>query len=139
VSNEPRQIFLGNISYDAHPDDVVEALREVGIGAARVRLATWKDTGAPRGFGFLDLEASEARSTQAVINIINEFEISLHGRILRADMAKARKPSPDSERARNEATWRDKPGKKKGQKRLGGGRGRSRNEFQRSRNEFGEE
>jgi RNA recognition motif-containing protein len=139
VSNEPRQIFLGNISYDAHPDDVVTALRAVGVGAARVRLATWKETGAPRGFGFLDLETGELRSTREVIDLINEAEISLLGRVMRADLAKPREPRPDSERARNEATWRE-PGKKTGSKpkgkRPGGGRGRNRSEFQRGRNEF---
>jgi RNA recognition motif-containing protein len=138
-SNEPRQIFLGNISYDAHPDDVVAALRMANIGAARVRLATWKETGAPRGFGFLDLETSELRSTEEVIDRINEAEISLLGRVMRADLAKPREPRSDPERARNEATWRE-PDKKKGSKpkgkRPGGGRGRSRSEFQRGRNEF---
>ena len=136
-SNEPRQIFLGNISYDAHPDEVVDALRVAGIGAARVRLATWKETGAPRGFGFLDLEATEARATEEVIDAINAAEISLCGRIMRADMAKARKPAPGAERARDEAVWRSKPSKKRGKKdQRPGGRARSRNEFQRGRNEF---
>lgn len=139
-NNESRRIFLGNISYDAHPDDVVTALREAGIGAARVHLATYRDTGAPRGFGFLDLEASEVLSIEEVIDCINSAEISLCNRVIRADLAKPRKPAPDAERARNEATRRE-PDKKKGgapKGRRSGSRGRSRNEFQhgRGRNEF---
>lgn len=137
--DQPRQIFLGNISYDAHPDDVVNALREAGIQAARVRLATWKETGAPRGFGFLDLESGETRPVEDVIDAINNAEVSLLGRTIRADAAHPRKSAPNSERARNEATWQEK-GKKRGGgakgKRPGGGRGRSRSEFQRGRNEF---
>lgn len=136
--DQPRQIFLGNISYDAHPDDVVTALREAGVQVARVRLATFKETGAPRGFGFLDLEPS-LRPVEDVIAAINDAEISLLGRVMRADTAKPRKPAPGSERARSEATWQEK-GKKRGGgskgKRPGGGRGQSRNEFQRGRNEF---
>jgi len=137
-NDQPRQIFLGNISYDARPDAIVDALRAVGVHAARVRLATHRDTGAPRGFGFLDLESSETRPIAEVIDFINDAEIALFNRVMRADLANPRKPAPDAERARNEATW--KPAKKRGGNPKGrrpeGGRGRSRNEFHRARNEF---
>jgi hypothetical protein len=128
-TNDTRQIFLGNVSYDAQPEDVVLALQEVGIAVARVRLATWPETGVPRGFGFCDLDPREKRSLEEVIDHINEVEVDLFRRVLRAAKANARPPRPAAEAPRN-----DKRGKKKA--RPGGGRGKGTNEFKRGRNEF---
>lgn len=130
--NQPRQIFLGNISYDARPQDVIDALRGVGIGAARVRIATYKETGGPRGFGFLDLDATEARPTAEVIQYINDIEIAVRGRVLRADAAKERPPRLE------QPTHQDGRRSKKGG-RPSGGRGKGANEFQRGRNDFDRE
>lgn len=138
--NESRQIFLGNLSYDATPDEVVAELRQAGIGAARVRIATWRETGAPRGFGFLDLESTELRSIEDVIDYINASEVEIRGRVLRADRARARTSRPldaQEERARNEATWQKQPRRKgKKPKRGSGSRGHIHNEFQRGCSEF---
>jgi len=127
--NQPRQIFLGNISYDAKPQDVVNALCDVGVGAARVRIATHKDTGSPRGFGFLDLEPTEDRPTEEIIEFINGVEVEVFGRVLRADVAKERPPRPESAPRRDDK-------KRQKSKRPGGGRGKGANEFQRGRHDF---
>ena len=108
----PRQIFLGSVSYDATPEEVAAALRLLGIGVARVRLSTEKETGTPRGFGFLDLDATEQRSEEDVIRVINQAYIQLHKRVLRANLARERGQAPE------------------------GGRGQARNEFKRGRHEF---
>ena len=134
-ANEPRQIFIGNVSYDAVPEDVVLALREVGIDVERVRLATHRETGAPRGFGFLDLGSREKRSTEEVIEHINEVEVYLLGRVLRAAEAHKRpaRPAPDPGRAHDGDAWNGKKAKKP---KRGGSRGHSTTEFRRGRHEF---
>lgn len=134
-ANEPRQIFIGNVSYDAVPEDVVLALREVGVDAERVRLATFKETGAPRGFGFLDLSSREKRSTEEVIEHINASVVDLLGRVLRAAKAHERppKPAPDSGRAHDGDAWNNKKAKKP---KRGGSRGHGTTEFKRGRHEF---
>lgn len=130
-SQQPRQIFLGNISYDATPQEVVDVLRNAGVGAERVRIATYKETGAPRGFGFLDLASSEPRSTETVIEYINSFEIVLFGRVLRADIAKERPPRPSNDNAPRREGKKFKKGK-----RPSGGRGKGTHEFQREDRDF---
>lgn len=129
-SPEPRQIFLGSIHYDATPADVVAALQRAGVAVARVRIATHRETGAPRGFGFLDLAAGELRSTAEVIELINLAEVEVFGRALRADVAKERPQHPTGDA-------RERPARGAQRKpRSSGGRGRARSEFQRGRSEF---
>jgi len=134
--NQPRQIFLGNIPYDATPQEVVASLRNAGVGAERVRIATYKETGAPRGFGFLDLASSEPRSTETVIEYINSFEIVLYSRVLRADIAKERPFRPGKDHKGREGREFHEEGRAKRGKRPGGGRGKGAHEFQRGDRDF---
>lgn len=138
IKAAPRQIFLGNISYDATPDDVLRALHRAEIGAARVRIATHRETGAPRGFGFLDIGDREKRSVQDLIECINLYQIEVCGRVLRADVAKDRPQRQDGPaRAAGAPRERARPARQ-GQRRppREGGRGHAKTEFQRGRHEF---
>ncbi|MEL4896749.1 RNA recognition motif domain-containing protein [Crocosphaera sp. Alani8] len=48
-------IYVGNISYDVTSDDLTEVFKEYGT-VKRVSLPTDRETGRPRGFGFVDME-----------------------------------------------------------------------------------
>jgi RNA recognition motif-containing protein len=117
-----RQVFVGNLSFDATETELAAALEAESIHVFRVRIATNQDTGKSRGFAFVDIDRDDAKSVDEIINIINTGAVELHGRAIRADHAHSKPPST-ARRIRRQ----DKPA---------GGRGHSRNEFQRGRSEF---
>ncbi|MEB3829887.1 RNA recognition motif domain-containing protein [Phormidium sp. CCY1219] len=57
-------IYVGNISYDVTEEDLTETFSEYGT-VKRVNLPTDRETGRPRGFGFVEME-SEAEETAAI-------------------------------------------------------------------------
>jgi RNA recognition motif-containing protein len=109
--NARRQIFLGNISFDASEKEVAEALKSCGVGVFKVAIPT-SATGQSKGFGFVDLSHDETRSIAEVIEYINERGIYLNLRRLRAGEVRVRPRKPQ------------------------GGRGHARSEFTPMRNEF---
>ena len=117
-----RQVFIGNLSFDATEKELADALEGEGIHVFRVRIATLQDTGKSRGFAFVDIDRDDAKSVAEIINIINAGTIEIHNRAIRADHAHS-KPRPETARPKRQ----DKPK---------GGRGHGRNEFQRGRSEF---
>ena len=48
-------IYVGNLSYDVTQDDLSEVFSEYGT-VKRVQLPTDRETGRPRGFGFVEAE-----------------------------------------------------------------------------------
>jgi RNA recognition motif-containing protein len=130
VSKPPapqRQVFIGNLSFDATEKELADGLEFAGIHVFRVRIATNQETGKSRGFAFVDIDRDDPKSVGEIIEIINQGEIELHGRAIRADQANTR--------ARPEKRTEDAPSRTD---RPHGGRGHGRNEFQRSRSEFEE-
>ena len=78
-------IFVGNLAYTATEEEVRQLFE--GYGAVdTVRLATDRDTGRPRGFGFVEM--SDAREAQAAITGLNGA--SLGGRALTINEARPR-------------------------------------------------
>ncbi|MCH2613120.1 MAG: RNA-binding protein, partial [Opitutales bacterium] len=82
-------IYVGNLSFDASEDDVRNAFAQFG-NVESIKLITDRETGRPRGFGFVTMpDSSEAN---AAIESLNGTE--LLGRELRAREATPRPERP---------------------------------------------
>lgn len=51
-------IYIGNLSYDATQEDLNDVFAEYGV-VKRVQLPTDRETGRPRGFGFVEMSTDE--------------------------------------------------------------------------------
>ena len=78
-------IYVGNLSYDTSESELNAAFATYGA-VSSARLATDRDTGRTRGFGFVEM-ASEAEA-RAAIGALNGTE--LQGRTLTVNEAKPR-------------------------------------------------
>jgi RNA recognition motif-containing protein len=60
-------IYVGNLSYDVTQEDLNGVFAEYG-SVTRVQLPTDRETGRPRGFGFVEMgtEAEEAAAIEAL-------------------------------------------------------------------------
>ena len=60
-------IYVGNLSYDVTQDDLSDVFAEYGT-VKRVQLPTDRETGRPRGFGFVEMnnEAEELKAIEAL-------------------------------------------------------------------------
>ncbi|NES20242.1 MAG: RNA-binding protein [Symploca sp. SIO3E6] len=57
-------IYVGNLSYEVTQEDLSEVFAEYG-SVKRVQLPTDRETGRPRGFGFVEM-AQEEEETAAI-------------------------------------------------------------------------
>ncbi len=57
-------IYVGNLSYEVTQEDLAEVFAEYGT-VKRVQLPTDRETGRPRGFGFVEMD-TEAEETKAI-------------------------------------------------------------------------
>jgi RNA recognition motif-containing protein len=92
-----RQIFVGNLSYEATEQDLAEALATVGVTVFRVRIVIDQDTNRPRGFAFVDIDRDDRHSVAEVIALVNQGSIMINDRKIRADVAHA-KPKREDEK-----------------------------------------
>ncbi|MDJ0579338.1 RNA-binding protein [Crocosphaera sp.] len=81
-------IYVGNISYDVTSDDLTEVFGEYGT-VKRVSLPTDRETGRPRGFGFVEMESDEQE--EAAIEVLDGADWM--GRQMRVNKAKPRENS----------------------------------------------
>ena len=80
-------IYVGNMSYTSTPESL-RALFESHGNVASVKLVMDRETGRPRGFGFVEMpNDDEARAAIAAIDG-KEFE----GRTLKVNQAQPREP-----------------------------------------------
>lgn len=79
-------IFVGNLPFSASEEEVGELFAPFGEVQA-VRLISDRETGRPRGFGFVEMGDDDARSA---IEALNGTEMG--GRTLRINEAEERKP-----------------------------------------------
>jgi len=79
------KLFVGNLSFNTTENDLQDAFAEHGT-VEEVKLMTDRDTGRPRGFGFVTM--STAEEAQAAINALNGKQ--LDGRALTVNVAKPR-------------------------------------------------
>jgi RNA recognition motif-containing protein len=78
-----KKIYVGNLPFDATEDSVRELFAQHG-NVTSVSLITDRDTGAPRGFGFVEMETGFSEAIQALDN--KDFG----GRNLRVNEARPR-------------------------------------------------
>jgi nucleolin len=81
-------LFLGNLSFDCTNEAVQEAFQEYG-NISRVSLPTDRETGALKGFGYVDFSNTEEATS--ALEALNGAEIA--GRPIRLDFAAARDDS----------------------------------------------
>lgn len=84
-------IYVGNLSYDAAEEDVSTIFAEYGT-VKRVQLPTDRETGRPRGFGFVEM-STEAEE-DAAIEALDGAEWM--GRDLKVNKAKPKEDRPRS-------------------------------------------
>ena len=66
-------LYVGNLSYDISESDLTRTFEEYG-SVESVRLITDRDTGRPRGFGFVEM--SDKASGMSAIEGLNDKEVS---------------------------------------------------------------
>lgn len=81
-------IYVGNLPFSANEQDV-KALFERHGKVESVKLVNDRETGRPRGFGFVDMSSSDA---QSAIQALNGFQMG--GRPLRVNEAQERPQRP---------------------------------------------
>lgn len=79
------KIYVGNLPFSASEDELRKLFAQYGT-VESVSLPTDRDTGRPRGFGFVEMSASDA--ARAIQNLNGK---SMGGRPLRVNEAQERK------------------------------------------------
>ena len=83
-----RKLYIGNLPYKATETELEELFSTVGQ-VDSVRIITDRETGRPRGFGFVEMGSDE--DAQKAIAKFNEYE--LDGRALTVNEARPRQES----------------------------------------------
>lgn len=78
-------IYVGNLSYEVTQEDLSEVFAEYG-SVKRVQLPTDRETGRPRGFGFVEMSTEEEET--AAIEALDGAEWM--GREIKVNKAKPR-------------------------------------------------
>lgn len=82
-----KTIYVGNLPFSATEEDI-RALFEKHGSVKAVKLITDRDTGRPRGFGFVDMETGAGEAIEALDGT------DFGGRSLRVNEARERAPRP---------------------------------------------
>ena len=82
-------IYVGNLSFDTSETQLESAFASYGA-VKSARLATDRDTGRPRGFGFVEMD--NQTEAQAAINGLNGSQLG--GRALTVNEARPREERP---------------------------------------------
>ena len=89
------EIFVSNIPFAAKPEDIRQLFEPFG-DVGRVNLITDRETGRPRGFGFVEMpNAGEAQAAIAALQNVN-----MQGRQLTINEARPREPRREPRRDR---------------------------------------
>ncbi len=80
------RLYVGNLSYDSTEDSVRSAFSEDGRTVTDVHIMMDRDTGRPRGFGFVEMGSAE--DAQAAIQALDGA--NLDGRNLKVNEARER-------------------------------------------------
>jgi RNA recognition motif-containing protein len=82
----PQTLFVGNLPFNTTEGEIQKLFSQYGT-VISVKLISDRDTGRPRGFGFVEMEAAEAAAAVAGLN-----ETEYNGRPLRVNEAQERSP-----------------------------------------------
>ena len=80
------KLFVGNLSYDTTEESLRNAFAEEGRQVAKVSIITDRETGRPRGFGFVEMATAE--DAEAAMQALNGR--MLDGRALTVNEARER-------------------------------------------------
>ncbi|MEM1447587.1 MAG: RNA-binding protein [Planctomycetota bacterium] len=83
-----KRLFVGNLSYDTDNDSLRAAFAEDGRTVTDVHVMMDRDSGQPRGFGFVEM-GSDDEAQQAIQALDGQV---LDGRNIRVDVAQERRP-----------------------------------------------
>ena len=86
-----KKIYVGNLPFSATEDEIRELFAQYGT-VTSVSLISDRDTGAPRGFGFVEMESGASEAIQALDNR------ELGGRNLKVNEARPREEGGRSRR-----------------------------------------
>ncbi|NHC35397.1 RNA recognition motif domain-containing protein [Scytonema millei] len=78
-------IYVGNLSYDVTQEDLTKVFADYGT-VKRVQLPIDRESGRPRGFGFVEMETEDAE--EAAISELDGARWM--GRVLKVNKAKPR-------------------------------------------------
>jgi cold-inducible RNA-binding protein len=93
-------IFVGNLSFTATEQDLRQLFEAYGV-VDRVNIVTDRDTGRPRGFGFVEMP-DNAAATAAMQGLQGQ---QLAGRALNVNEAKPREPRREPRREFGRSRW----------------------------------
>lgn len=85
-----KRIYVGNLPYTANEDEVRELFSQHGE-VVSVHLITDRETGRPRGFGFVEMPGDDADDAIGALD-----GQDMGGRTLRINEARPREPRRDS-------------------------------------------
>ncbi|EFA73694.1 RNA-binding region protein RNP-1 [Raphidiopsis brookii D9] len=88
-------IYVGNLSYDVTLEDLKSAFSKYG-NVSKVQLPTDRETGRPRGFGFVEM-SNEAEENAAID--------ALNGKEFKGRQLKVNKARPREERESSRGGW----------------------------------
>lgn len=95
-------IYVGNLNYEVTKEDLTTVFAEYGT-VSRVSLPSDRETGRPRGFGFVEM-SSEAEETKAIESLDGAEWM---GRELRVNKARPRENNRGGGSRRSESSSRD--------------------------------
>ncbi len=85
----PKRIYVGNLPFSASDDEVRDMFAEFGA-VSSVNLITDRETGRPRGFGFVEMESGEEADN--AIQALHQTQMG--GRSLNVNEARPRESRP---------------------------------------------
>lgn len=81
-----QRLYVGNLPFSADENEIRELFSQNGRTVEEVKLITDRDTGRPRGFGFVEMASGE--EADSAIRELNGFEMG--GRALTVNEARER-------------------------------------------------
>ena len=81
----PKRIYVGNLPFTATEEEIRQLFEQYG-DVTTVNLITDRETGRPRGFGFVEMENDE--EAEAAIKALDQMELG--GRNLNVNEARPR-------------------------------------------------
>lgn len=91
-----KKLYVGNLAYSTTEDQILQLFSQAGE-VVSVNLITDRDTGRPKGFGFVEMESDEG--AEAAIQRFNGQ--NFNERTLTVNEARPREERPRSDRPRN--------------------------------------
>ncbi len=87
MAEEVNRLFVGNMPFRMSQDELLDLFAQAG-GVASVHIPTDRESGRPRGFGFVEMDDAGARDK--AIQMFNGY--SVEGRALVVNEARPREP-----------------------------------------------